>query len=274
MTTELGSNPSSVVIGDIDGDGKPDLSVVNQGANTLSVLRNTSTSGSITTGSFAAKVDFATGTTPQIVAIGDLDGDGKLDLAVGNFGANTVSVLRNTSTSGSISVSSFATQVTFATSTQPIAVAIGDLDGDGKLDLATANYGANTISVFRNISSSGSITSGSFSSKIDFTTGTNPYYITIGDLDGDGKLDMAVPNYGTNTVSVLLNTSTSGSITTGSFASKVDFTVGSGPNAIAISDLDGDGKLDLAVTRGSYTTVAILRNTSTIGNIRTPDFIS
>ncbi len=101
---------------------------------------------------------------------------------------------------------------------------IGDIDGDGKPDLVVANFTSNTVSVFRNTSTSGSITTGSFAAKVDFTTGTNPVSIAIGDIDGDGKPDLVVTNNGSNSVSVFRNTSTSGSITTGSFAARVDFT--------------------------------------------------
>jgi hypothetical protein len=78
-----------------------------------------------------------------------LDGDGKPDLAVTNFGPNTVSVLRNTSTSGVINNSSFASPVEFATGNAPVSVAIGDLDGDGKPDIVVANQGSSSVSVFK-----------------------------------------------------------------------------------------------------------------------------
>ena len=250
-----GTDPYDVAIGDLDGDGQPDLAVANGGSNTISVLRNTSTSGSL---SFAAKVDFNTGETPVCVAIGDLDGDGQPDLAVANFNSTTVSVLRNTSTSGNVS---FTDKVDFGTGEGPLSVAIGDLDGDGKPDLAVANKYSATVSVLRNTSTSGSV---AFVAKVDFGTGTDPYDIAIGDLDADGQPDLAVANYGSNTVSVLLNTSTSGSV---SFTAKVDFGTGNNPISVTIGDLDGDGKPDLAVANYGSNTVSVRGNTSTSGSV-------
>jgi hypothetical protein len=109
----------------------------------------------ITATDFQAKVDFTTGTDPYSVAVGDLDGDGKPDLAVANASSNTVSVYRNVSSSGSIGTGSFAAKVDFITGSFPISVAMGDLDGDGKPELAVANYSSSTVSVFRNTSASG-----------------------------------------------------------------------------------------------------------------------
>jgi hypothetical protein len=250
-----GNRPNSVAIGDVDGDGKPDLALANRNSNTVSVLRNTSTSGSV---GFADKEDFGTGSEPFSVAIGDVDGDGKPDLAVANVGSGRVSVLRNTSTSGTVS---FAAKVDFGTGSQPNSVAIGDLDGDGKPDLAVANRGSNTVSVLRNTSTSGSV---GFADKVDFVTGSAPFSVAIGDADGDGKPDLAVANNASNTVSVLRNTSTSGSV---GFADKVDFVTGTRPYSVAIGDADGDGKPDLVVANVNSTTVSVLRNTSTSGTV-------
>ena len=232
-----GAGSLKVDIGDLDGDGKPDLAVANANDNSVSVLRNTSISGAV---SFSTRVDFTTGTKPLSVVIGDIDGDGKPDLAVANEVGNTVSILRNISTVGTISLSP---KVDLTTGTRPQALSIGDIDGDGKPDLATANFETNSISVLRNTSASGNI---SFSTKVDFSAGnsntSNIGGIDIGDLDGDSKPDLAVACSGSNTVSVLRNTSTSGNI---SFDANVPLITGYSASSTRIGDIDGDGKSDL-----------------------------
>ena len=171
-----GSHPYSVAIGDLDGDGKPDLATANYYSSSVSVLRNTGSEGNP---AFAAKVDYTTGAYPSSVAIGDLDGDGKPDLAVANSGSSSVSVLRNTGSEGN---PNFAPKADYTTGVQPYCVAIGDLDGDGKPDLAVANYNSSSVSVLRNTGSEGTP---NFATKVDYTTGTKPQGVAIGDLDGD-----------------------------------------------------------------------------------------
>ena len=266
-----GTSPRNVATGDVDGDGKPDLVIANGNSNTLSVLRNTSTSGIINASSFAAKVDFASGTFIEYVSICDVDGDGKQDLVVITNG--NISVLRNTSISGIINASSFAAKVDFASGfTGPVFGAIGDLDGDGKPDIVNANSGASSVSVRLNTSTPGNI---SFAAKVDFPSGLTSVSVAIGDLDGDGKPDLAVTNAesSTNTVSVLHNTSTPGNV---SFSTKVAFATGAIPRNVAIGDIDGDGKPDLVVannaTSPASTTISVLRNTSISGVINASSF--
>jgi hypothetical protein len=261
-----GTGPRWVAVGDLDGDGKPDLAIANNGSDTVSVYRNTGTSGIIDGSSFATKVDFATGPDPTGVAIGDLDGDGKNDLAVTSYTPNTVSIFRNISTSGTIDGSSFLAKVDFTTGGGPITVAIGDLDGDGKADIAVGNSTAATMSVYKNTSTSGVLNANSFTAKVDFTTGTTPSVVAIGDIDGDGKPDLTVSNYSSANVSVFRNTSTSGTIDSNSFAAKTDFTSGVGPY-VTLAELDGDGKIDLAVVNHIGNTVSLYRSTSTSGTI-------
>jgi len=95
-----GAWPERVAISDLDGDGKQELVVLNRVANTVSVFKNTCVNGTI---SFASKIDFATGDSPQGVTIGDFDADGKPDLAIANTIDNTVSSIKNTSTGGTLS---------------------------------------------------------------------------------------------------------------------------------------------------------------------------
>jgi hypothetical protein len=250
-----GTNPTVVSIGDLDGDGMADMAVTNSGSNTVSVFRNTSTIGTI---SYAAKIDFVTGTTPYSVSIGDIDGDGKADLAVANLGSNNLSLFRNTSTIGTIS---YATRVDVAAATGPISVSVGDIDGDIKSDIVVANSGTNDISVFRNTSTPGIFT---FATRADFAAGSAPNSVAIGDLDNDGKTDVAVSNRLANTVSVFRNTGTSGTV---SFTAKTDFATNSGPYYVAIGDMDGDGKVDMATSNYLTTAVSLLKNLSTSGTI-------
>ncbi|TAE79470.1 MAG: hypothetical protein EAY81_11205, partial [Bacteroidetes bacterium] len=273
FTTGVSSALRSAAISDLDGDGQPDLVVTNPSLNTVSVYRNTATNGSIGLGSFATKVDFTTSTNPRSIAIGDLDGDGKLDLVVANAGSNNVSVYRNTATNGSIDLGSFAAKVDFTTNSNPLSVTIGDLDGDGKAEVVTTNYFSSNVSIFRNTSTNGTI---GFATKQDFSTGTNsqPSAAAIGDLDGDGKHDLAVTNYNSNTVSVFRNTSTSGVIGSNSFAAKQDFATDTKPILIKIGDLDGDSKPDLAVVNSGInsSSVSIFHNTTTSGSISSSSF--
>ncbi len=261
---------SATAIGDLDGDGKPDLVVANY-SGSISIYRNTSSSGSISSSSLATSVSYTTGAQPFSIAIGDLDNDGKLEIATANYGSNSVSVFRNTSSTGTIS---FASNVEFSTGSNPVSVAIGDLDGDGKPDLAVANGGGSSASILRNTSTPGSITTGSFATNVDFFAGVSPFSVAIGDLDGDGKPEVAIANGGSSTVSVLRNTSTSGSIASSSFAASVNFTTGAGPQCVVIGDLNSDGKPEVVTVNYDANSISIFRNTSTSGSITTSSLAS
>ena len=163
---------------------------------------------------------------------------------------------------GAFTAGSFASKLDFPAGSNPTSSAIGDFDGDGRLDVVVTNTNSNTISIFQNIGSSGNI---DFASKFDYGTGSSPVSVAVGDVNGDGKLDLAVANRVSNTVSVFRNISANGTII---FDIKIDYpTGGDAPFDIAMSDLDGDGKTDIAAINNLSNTVSIFHNSGSGGII-------
>ena len=214
--------------------------------------------------SFAAYQTFTVGYSPYSLTTADINGDGKPDLIAANYASSTVSVLLNTTPTGATSAS-FSTQQTFAVGTEPISVAVADINGDGKPDLVVANEysstGTYTVSVLLNTTPTGA-TSASFSTQQTFIVGNTPRSVTTADVNGDGKPDIIVVNNFDKTVSVLLNTTPTGS-STASFATEQTFAAGNGPVSVTAVDINGDGKPDLVVTNANDATVSILLNTTT-----------
>ena len=144
--------------------------------------------------SFASQATFGTGNNPFSVTLGDVNGDGKLDIVATNSDpTNSISVLLGNGNG------TFAAQTTFATETNPLSVTLGDVNGDGKLDIVTANYGGNNTSVLLGNGN------GTFAAQTTFATGFSPYFVTLGDVNADGRLDILTANNSADNVSVLIN---------------------------------------------------------------------
>lgn len=303
-----GNYPRNISIGDLDGDGKSDLASVNNNGNNVSIYRNNSTSGIL---SLLPPVFIPTNNGPFGENLTDIDGDGKLDLAVNCYSSSSFSIFRNTSSIGNISFAtpvtltanqnnywidfadfdndgkpelisfnqnsntysvfkntsvvgniSFANRVDFPLGFRPSGGCVGDFDNDGKIDFAVAGMDINVVGVARNTSNGTSI---SFAAVTSFATATQPFNVTAGDLDADGKKELIVPNSSSTSISIFKNTSNVGTIT---FAPKLDFGTSSGqPLYTSVNDLDGDGKIDIAVANFNANTVSVFKNQSTLGNI-------
>jgi len=249
-------------VADFNGDGMPDVAVVNMYDDNVSVLMSTTASGS-TSLSFADQQPFYTGYGPQAVSAADLNGDGKPDLIVGNCSDNTVAVFMNTTVQGS-TTASFADPVELQGANGPCAMTVVDVNGDGLPDIVTADLGDNAVAVFLNTTPQGASVP-SFAAAQSFAVGSSPWSIVAADINGDGKLDIAVVNLDDSTMSVLINTTAAGD-TTPSFLSQQVFPGGNGPQAIAAGDLNGDGKPDMAVAGYGDTLAYVLINTTVTGS--------
>lgn len=232
--------------GDLDGDGKPE--VVGIQGNNLIIFKNNSTGGNF---SFAQTITLSNSNAPQAIAINDVDGDGKADIAV----SGNSTVFRNISNPGSIA---FAAGVGFAASSGK-SILLTDLDGDGKPDMVLPTAVYNNFTVLRNGSTKGNIVFG----PVQNFAGFSHSYITAGDMDNDGKTDLISGDYNGSSVAVMRNLSSSGNI---NFAPGVSYIATYNPSGIKVSDMDGDGKLDIVVAQYNAS-IGVFKNSSTAGNI-------
>jgi hypothetical protein len=240
----VGTRPTSLATGDLNGDGNVDLVVANNGSNNVTVLLGTGSGGF----NEANGSPFGSGTKPNSVAVGDFDGDGRPDIVVANYGSNDLTQLLGDGSGGF----SPASDSPIAVGAGPAFVAVGDLNGDGRLDLAVANFGPSSVTVLLGDGSSGfGPAPGS-----PFATGTNPISISIGDLNGDGRSDLVTADFSSKSATVLLG---GGS---GDFkpAPGSPFAVESNPDSVAIGDFNGDGLPDFVAADAGSNDVTVHLN--------------
>jgi uncharacterized repeat protein (TIGR01451 family) len=284
------SGPNGIAVGDISGDGKPDLAVANRSGSNVAILLGDGT------GAFTAGTAVTAGVlSPGGVVFADLNRDGKLDLVVQNNQSNvlalagdgaggfptpllvgptaghsgTYDAVADLNRDGRLDIvevdfghndvkiflqnagGSFDAPVPYAVGQFPVAVAIADYNGDGTPDLAVTNFFSDSVSVLTGAGN------GTFAAAANFGTGGRPFTIVSADFNGDGRPDIAIPNNSSGQdVSVLLNTGDCAAAC-GLFT-PTSFTADTGASSVATADFNRDGVLDLAVTNGGLSTVSIL----------------
>ncbi len=197
VDAESGNSPNAAVdfiaVGDFNSDGIPDLAIVNQVQNQVTVLLGNGD------GTFMTKSTPGVGTNPYSIAVGDFNGDGIPDLATANATDGTVTVLLGNGDG------TFTTKSTPDVGAYPVSIAVGDFNGDGISDFAVANLDAGTVTVMLG-KGDGTFTTGPTPNA---GAGGDPWSVAVGDLNGDGLPDIAVasPGYPV-TVSALLNEAT------------------------------------------------------------------
>ena len=249
----VGLAPVSVAVGDFNGDGNADLAIANKNDFTVTVLLGNGKGGFTA----APGSPLSVGAEPESVAVGDFNADGKPDLAIANSGGNTVTVLLGAG-AGEFTV---APGSPYPVGTDPVSVAVGDFNGDGRPDLAIANKNSNNVTVLLGTGA------GEFAAAPDspFPVGTDPVSVAVGDFNGDGKPDLAITNWNAGagtTVTVLLGNGSGGV----SPASGSPFAAGTAPLTVVTGDFNGDGILDLAV--GHSYMGQILNTTVMLGSAR------
>jgi FG-GAP-like repeat len=228
----VGRNPVSFEVADLNGDGKPDLAVANQGSDDLTVLLGDGAGGF----NAASGSPVAAGDGPHAVATADLNGDDKADLAVANQGSDDLTVLLGDG-AGSFSAAP-GSPVTLGGSPEGIAAA--DLNGDGNIDLALPVRENNWRIAILLGDGTGRFASAP-GSPVAVGSGSGTPTIAVADLNGDGKPDLAVGRSESRVLSIMLGDGA------GRFGAATTVAAGYGPSSLAVADLNRDEKPDLAV---------------------------
>jgi hypothetical protein len=248
----VGANPFSVIAVDVNGDCKLDLISANAGDNTLTVLTNNGN------GFFGSNATLNVGSIPACVVAADVNGDGKPDLICGNWYDGTLTVFTNNGSGG------FGSNATLSAGAGPLnpypvevySIAAVDVNGDGKPDLIRANYGGGSLTIWTNNGS------GIFSSNATLYCGGWPRAVVVADVNGDGKPDLiSVVDTGggglSNSKGLIVFTNNG----SGGFGLNAEIlSIGYGAfdlsAAVAVADVNGDGKPDLiSATSGGYLTI-------------------
>jgi hypothetical protein len=253
LPTTVAENITAMVAGDFSGDGNLDLAVA------FSSLGAANPGGVFVlmgngNGTFQTPQYYPAGDNPASLVTGDFTGDGKLDLAVADKGEVSDGVYLG----GGVSVLMGNGDGTFQPAQEfmepndaPQDLVAGDFTDDGRLDLAVANRESNNVSIL-SVNDDGMPQLVQPPTPVGTTPHSSPYSLVAGNFTGDGTLDLAVANYATGDVTILLGNGN------GTFRTVQDCPVGQGPQSLIAGDFLGNGKVDLALVDTSSDEVSLL----------------
>lgn len=257
----IGATPQAVVIGDLNGDGVPDLAVTNFGSKSISIYLGKG-DGTLT----AAPTPTVNG-SPQSLVMADLNGDGKLDLVILLYPQRIAVLFGNGD-------GTFGSPIILIVDKDPIGIAVGDLNGDGKPDIAIVNQTSpgGPVGYITLLLNNGN---GTFLPPLHPSAGQFPTRLKIADINGDGKGDLLVTDMGLGTLQ------RNGSLMVflgngdGTFQAAKHYAAGNTPVDLALGDFNGDGRPDVAIVDGPYlepSRLAVLLGNGD-GSFQTPTFI-
>ena len=241
-TYEAGKTVSRAAIEDVNGDGRGDLALTSGRAATLAILISNGD------GTFRPRVDYATGSNPSTPTLGDLNGDGRGDVAVPSGTGNSVGVFLSNSDG------TLRPRQDYATGPSPDWVGIQDVNGDGKKDLLLAGTSARVLSVLLNNGD------GTFKPARKYPIWRKAWVEAVRDMNGDGAPDVVMLDPYLPAVTLLVNRGD------GTFEPKLDYipALELWGGTVAIGDLNGDKRLDLAVpvgnSRNGWTYLSVFLN--------------
>lgn len=241
-TLAAGSQPYSVAAADLTGDGNLDLVCANYGANSVTVFANDGSGG------FSPLITVPVGTRPKCVIAVDVNSDGRPDIITANSSSSTLTVLLNEG-AGSYFTAVDSSPVT---GTGPACVTAADLNGDGQVDLISANV-TDSTRAFTILTNTGA---GKFAPAPVPNNFFHSAWVTAADVNGNGRMDLICLGASTsgNAVSIYTNNGNGGVTLAGTAPT------GATPYAVVAADLNGDGKVDLATANQGNNTSTILTN--------------
>lgn len=240
--TTANLRPYGAATADLNGDGLTDIVTATKGDNSVSVLLGNSD------GSFRTKQSFPAGLNPNGLAVADVSGDGIPDVVTANYTDNTASVLLGRGDG------TFNPPQHLPVGAKPYSVTIADVTGDGVPDIILPNSGDSTLSILAGRGDGTFLDHQILAIETGTESNRNVTSVTVADFNADGNLDLAVGNFNSTSVPVLLSNGD------GTFQPQQTLDVGSLPVWSIAGDVNGDNSKDLIVANLGDGTISVLLN--------------